>query len=182
MIDNFNNTLETSAPEVSGLLTKLQQRDWRNTLRSPIIFFSPRYFSKPRTSVEATTRIEHNITFYLTNYMIICMIITLFSILSEPTILILIVILGFVWNYSMKQEVIHIGSTALSGRTKMITLATITGLLVFIFAGSVIFSIVGLCSCIVLAHSLFNDRGGINPNSLEYENESNNAEIELNVV
>lgn len=102
-----------------------------------------------------------------TNYVVIVLLVLLMSVLSSPITLLLIVGLGVMWSSVMSRESITIGSTTLTGRSKFIALSTVTGVLTFIFAGSLIFSVLGLSSSIVAVHAVMNDRGGLDASAEE---------------
>jgi hypothetical protein len=155
-----SNFVNNSNAEVNSLLTTIKNRNWKQTLRSPAVFANPRCFSRPRTSTEAAQRIENNCAYYLTNYLVICALVTIFSILSSPIILILLVVLALVFHWSSTYDTLSIGGYSATGRTKNLVLGGISTVLLFIVAGSTIFSIIGLCSVVISIHALLNDRGG----------------------
>jgi len=171
MIDSLNS----SNAEVQSLITTIKQRDWKRTLRPPSVFINPRCFSKPRTSTEAATRIEQNVSYYFTNYIIIVGLVTLFSILSSPSILILLLALAALWSWSLKYDTLTLVGHTVTGRTKNLALGGISLVLLFIVAGSTIFSIVGLCSVVISIHALLNDRGGLSITDENAGDEENDA-------
>jgi len=61
------------------------------------------------------------------------------------------------WWWATKQDEVKLGSISLQGKAKMLVLTSITGLVVFIFAGTTIFFLVGICASPVLGHAVFHN-------------------------
>lgn len=116
------------------------------TLRPVPSFAGAGMFSKPRTTAEAMTRIEQNLPFYLTNYLLICALVTVITLLSQPSLVFVGLLLAAMWLFASKRDNLQIGAVALQGRAKMIALTSVTGVVLFIFAGTTIFCLVGLCA------------------------------------
>ena len=170
MIDNISAQLNNT--DTQSLFNKLKSRDWKSTLRSPRVFLNPSCFSKPMTSADATNRLETNLAYYFTNYTIFIILLTIMSILSDPYIIILGIVLIGAWSIVLKRDTITIGQHQLTGRSKLIALSTVSAVLIFIFAGSVIFSIIGVSAVVICVHAILNDRGGAS-----ITDESNDLEL-----
>lgn len=152
-MDKINSSLNNA--EVQGFLARLKQRQWVKTLRSPQLFAHPNHFSRPRNTTEATQRLESNLPFFLTNYLIICGIILIVTILSRPSLIFLLFVLLLLWLYVSRLEELKIGAVTLKEKSKMAAFSMFSALTIFIFAGTTIFMLLGVCSCVVVGHALF---------------------------
>ena len=143
-----SSTFGVDPAEVQGLITELKTRKWMATLRPIPVFVGSNYFSKPRTTTEAMGRVEANLPFFLTNYLILCAMVTVVTILLKPSLIFIGALLGVFWFWASRQEFLQIGpSIQLQGRNKMIAMTSLTGAILFIFAGTTIFFLVGICTC-----------------------------------
>jgi hypothetical protein len=147
--------LGLNSAEVSGFVTKLKSRNWAATLRPLPLFAGAGQFSKPRTSAEALARLEANLSFFLTNYLAIAAAVVLITVLTQPSLLVVALLLGLLWWGASRQEEIRLpGNAVLAGRNKLVALASITGVVLFVFAGTTLFFCVGLVATIVLLHAI----------------------------
>jgi len=152
MVDELT-TPETQA-NLKGFLDKLRARSWTKTFRSFPVFGSPSQFSLPRTTVEAGTRLEMNSSYFFTNYVLLCIIVFTYAILSRPLVLLLGAVMGYVWNYALNRDFISIGSYSVRGKGKVLILGSVTAVVVLLFAGATLFMAFGVCSTLVLFHAI----------------------------
>jgi hypothetical protein len=145
-----------SESQLNSLLAQAKQQRWLTQLRPPPLFFSPNLFSKPRNFQEASTRLELNVNYFLSNYIAIAVLIFLIAILTQPSLLIVALILIVAWALVLQREAIQITPTfILSGRQKLISMATLSFILVFLFAGALVFICIGLAATLILVHGVF---------------------------
>eukprot|EP01006_Ploeotia_vitrea_P039770 TRINITY_DN66376_c13_g9_i1.p2 TRINITY_DN66376_c13_g9~~TRINITY_DN66376_c13_g9_i1.p2 ORF type:complete len:162 (-),score=77.32 TRINITY_DN66376_c13_g9_i1:242-727(-) len=141
------------------MVDQLSQRKWKETLRPITAFAMPNQFSRPRTAKETTSRLEMNLSYFLTNYLVLSLIIFSIAIISRPGLLIVAVCLTMLWTYALNSPELRIGQIVLRGKNKMFVLVMLTAALVFVTAGSTIFMVVGLCSTVVMLHAIFHRSG-----------------------
>jgi hypothetical protein len=141
--------------QLQQMVDTLKQRKWLQTLRPLNTFVAPSMFSRPRSLTELTTRVELNVGFFLTNYVLVALLIVVASFISRPSLLVVAAVLFLLWSFAAQREEIRYGEYALSGRQKTLALAALSALLVFLVAGSVIFIVIGMCVTFVLAHAAF---------------------------
>ena len=96
-----------------------------------------------------------NIQWFWVNYLVIAALILVLTILSQPSILLVLLLLAAVWLFALTREVIVIPYTpySLAGRSKLMTMYAVTALVLFFFAGTTILTVVGACGLVVLAHA-----------------------------
>jgi hypothetical protein len=100
-------------------------------------------------------RFEANLPYFLTNYLALCAVVVLITILTQPSLIIVGAVLAALWVGATRVEEVRLpGQVVLAGRNKMVALLSVSGLVLFIFAGSTIFMLLGLCASIVLIHAL----------------------------
>jgi len=117
---------------------------------------APAKFSKPRTISEAQGRVELNLHYYLTNYLIICLVFFTVAILSSPLLVFILALLGFMWHSAMKTSEIKITpNIILKGREKLAVCSIVSALTILIVGGAKLFATLGLCFTVVLLHSAF---------------------------
>jgi len=146
--------LGVDSADVNGLLHKIQSRKWVATMRPVPVFAGANTFSKPRTSQEAMQRLEGNLQYFTTNYVALCLIVTVITVLMQPSLIIVGVVIAAMWYFASRQDEVRVSTVVLAGRNKLIALSSVTALLVFIFAGSSIFLVIGICATLVLLHAV----------------------------
>jgi len=156
------NTTDTSGmienPQFKAFVAHLKKRNWAQTFRPMNSFVGTDQFSKPRTTQEASTRLELNLNFFLTNYLALCAIIGVFAILSRPLLIFVGVVLGAGWYYVLNHEPLMLpNGVAMRGQQKLSLAGIVTAVVVFFTAGATIFMIVGLCSSVVVAHAVLHN-------------------------
>jgi len=112
-------------------------------------------------------RLEANINYYLTNYVLLCAFILVYAVLSKPLLVIVIIFLAFGWNESVKhpelrfnipealQPLFKTNILILKGQQKLMIMGGVTALIILITAGTTIFMVAGISSCIVILHAGF---------------------------
>jgi len=109
--------------------------------------------SRPRSFNEVRTRVELNLQYYQFNYIALCGLITMIAILSQPSLLLTLIVLFGLWLYTMSVEAIKFGNFELRGRQKSMAYSAFAIVLLFLVNGSTIFTLVGLCGAAVLIHA-----------------------------
>lgn len=141
--------------DVRAFVENIKQRQLHRRLRPASAFFNPARFSRPQSTAEATARVELNLQWFWVNYLAIAALILVLTILSQPSFLLTLIVLAAVWFFAMTRETIAVPFTpySLSGRPKLLTLYGLTAVMLFLFAGSAILTVVGICGLVVLAHA-----------------------------
>jgi len=148
---------ESGAQEISlvTIIKRVRSRNWFQTLRPLASFASLSKFSRPRNTTEASTRLELNTTYFLTNYVLVSVLIFIYAILSRPFLLLVGGALGAMWYYVLKTPELRLSPTIVLKGKQKITLAAITsGMSVLLFAGTTIFMVLGVSATVVLLHAL----------------------------
>jgi len=145
-----------SNPEFQSFLSSLRARKWAQTLRPIPVFLGVEGFSKPRTTQEAMARLEANAGFFLSNYMLICSIVCVITILSRPWLIVIGALLAAMWLYASRMEELRLPQTnvVLQGRQKQVALVSTTAIVLFICAGTTLFFLVGICATLVVGHAI----------------------------
>ena len=146
-----------SNEEVQGFLGQMKSRRWMATLRAPQSFFSPAVFSKPRTTAEAMARVEANVPFFLTNYLVLVVVATVLTIITRPSLILIGALLGAMWHFGTRQETLVLGGVVLQGRPRVLAFASVTAVVLFLFAGTTIFALLGFCAVLVLGHAMLHN-------------------------
>ena len=119
--------------------------------------------NKPPTSADVILRkIQTNVSYYRSNYIVLVMIFLLISLLTTPSVLFLFALIGSGWAYLLKKNqdpeyVMIVAGIPLAKQQRTIAASALTGLLILIFAGSLILSVLGMSAAAVGAHALVND-------------------------
>jgi len=164
--DSANTSMDSKdKPFYEAIFTKLKSRNWTGTLRDISSFADPKNFSKPRNTEEALARLETNINYYLTNYIIICAFIIVYAVLRKPLLVIVVFLLVILWTYVVRfpevrvpvhsslEQFVGTRTLILKGQQKLIITGTVTALVVLLTAGTTIFMVAGICSIVVGAHA-----------------------------
>jgi len=142
---------------VSSMMARIRARNWIATLRPMATFAAPSKFSRPRNLVEATTRMELNTRYYLTNYVAVSFIIFSYAILSRPLLLFVGALISAMWFYLLRTpgDLRLTPTLVLQPKQKIMVASIVTGLLVLLTAGTTIFMVVGICGSVVALHAVF---------------------------
>lgn len=136
----------------------IKQQHYERKLRSPSVFANPQTFSRPANQGEAIARIDTNIRYFMVNYLALAVVILIIVILLKPSFLLTLVVLAAIWMIALIKESFQIpflpGPVILSGRSKMITLYVISGLLLFLFAGGDLLMVIAISVLVVVIHAL----------------------------
>jgi hypothetical protein len=146
-------------PSSATALTKIQealvQRNWVKSLRPIQSFASPQSFSVPKSSTEVLARLENNVQFFMSNYLLVCVLTMLYAILFKPILLLLTLFLSGAGYFAFSRDVVELGQVKLQGQKKTLAFLTLALLLVIVFAGSTIFSVFSICLFLVTLHAAF---------------------------
>lgn len=127
--------------------------------------------SKPPTSGDIIMKkIQTNVHYYQSNYIVLVTIFLLISILTTPSCLVLFAILGLGWGVLLKKNqdpeyMLVLAGVPLGKTQRTIGASIISGILILIFAGSLILSVLGLSAVAVAAHAVLNNSNA--PSQLE---------------
>jgi hypothetical protein len=119
--------------------------------------------AKPPTSADVMLKkIQANVMYYQSNYLVLMTIFLLFSVLTSPSCLLLFALLGMGWGFLLKKNedptyMLVIAGVPLGKQQRMIAAALVSSILVLLFAGSIIMSVLGMSAVAVGAHALVND-------------------------
>ena len=141
--------------DVRGWLESVKQRQLHRRIRPASAFFDPQRFSRPQSSTEATTRVELNLQWFFVNYLLIAALILVLTLLSQPSLIVALLVLAALWLFAFTRDVIAIPYTpySLSGRSKLVSMYAVTAVLLLVFAGTTILTVVGVCGLVVLGHA-----------------------------
>ena len=133
--------------------------------------------SKPPTSGDMILKkVQTNVVYYQSNYLVLMTAFFLFSVLTSPSCLFLFALLGAGWAFLLKKNedptyMLVIAGVPLGKQQRMIGAALVSAILILIFAGSIIMSVLGLSAVAVGAHALLNDSTA--PEQLQNEADPN---------
>jgi hypothetical protein len=69
-----------SQPAVAGVLERVKFSVWSSKIRSWSEFTSKHQFSKPIGMEEAMSRLEHNVKYFYANYLLVFLLLTLYTV------------------------------------------------------------------------------------------------------
>jgi len=156
-IDHSNSMSVKDLEGLTPLIAKIRDRKWIKTLRGVQLFLHPNNFSKPRNTNEALSRAEVNALFFLTNYIVLCIVILLYALLSRPFVVLVLSLLCLSWYVALQRDVLYIGPYALKGKNKLVALASVSGLVILFTAGTTLFVALGVCSTLICLHVVFHN-------------------------
>ena len=141
--------------DLRALVESVKQRQLQRRIRPAAAFFDPNRFSRPQSATEATTRVELNLQWFWINYLLIAALILVLTVLSQPSLLVTLLVLAAVWLVALTRDVITIPYTpySLVGATKLRTMYVLTAVTLFVFAGTTILVLVAVCGLVVVAHA-----------------------------
>lgn len=105
------------------------------------------------------------------NYLLVSLIVFTVAILSRPSLIIVFALVGAIWAFALRTPEVRVGSVVLKGQKKTAAALAVSGILIFLFAGSTIFMVIGFCGALTIAHASFHKTPDIvdddNADSLE---------------
>lgn len=119
--------------------------------------------SKPPTSADIILKkIQMNLTYYQSNYLTLVTAFLLFSLLTSPSVLFLFAIIGGAWGYLLKKNedpnyMLVVAGIPLAKTQRTMAAAMLSGILILLFAGSIILSVLAISAIAVGAHAALND-------------------------
>lgn len=135
--------------------------------------------SKPPTSADQILKkIQTNVTYYRSNYIMLVVVFLLASLLTSPSVLFLFALIGAGWAYLLKKSedpeyVMIVAGIPLAKQQRTIAASVLTGLLILIFAGSLILSVLGMSAAAVGAHALVNDSTAVSLDAVDEDDPIN---------
>lgn len=119
--------------------------------------------ARPPTSADVVAKkIQTNVVYYQSNYIVLVSIFLIISILTTPSCLFLFAVLGAGWGFLLKKNedptyMLVIAGVPLGKPQRTIAASVVSGILILIFAGSLILSVLGLSAVVVAAHAALNN-------------------------
>jgi len=133
----------------------ITNRKWLNSFRSLPEFLSPVQFSLPKLN-EIWNRLEYNVPHFLTNYILIILIIMSFTILTKPWLFCGILIIGYIWTLASSRDSITIGSFKVENNRKFGVLCLLTvGAMLFLGFHETIMVSFAIGSILSSIHAIF---------------------------
>lgn len=135
--------------------------------------------SKPPSSADQILKkIQTNVTYYRSNYIMLVVVFLLVSLLTSPSVLFLFALIGAGWAYLLKKSedpeyVMIVAGIPLAKQQRTIAASALTGLLILIFAGSLILSVLGMSAAAVGAHALVNDSTAVSLDAVDEDDPIN---------
>ena len=160
------NQIEMVKLLVVGQLSKYQYvtktvRPWREFV----------VVAKPPTSADVILKkIQTNVNYYQSNYIMLVSVFLLLSILTSPSCLVLFAVLAVGWGFMIKKNedpnyMLVVAGVPLGKPQRTIAASVLTGILILIFAGSLILSVLGMSAVGVAGHAILNNSNA--PTQLE---------------
>mmetsp|Transcript_22477 Transcript_22477/g.22189 ORF Transcript_22477/g.22189 Transcript_22477/m.22189 type:complete len:183 (+) Transcript_22477:166-714(+) len=149
----------------SNLGVALQYKVTLTSLKSNIRpwmtdMFNPALFSKPSVK-QIPARLGENLVYFISNYVILTMLLLVLGILSQPSFLISLVAIGAVWVYLSKKEMKVYGVDVTDFQKNMAILALLV-LSTFMLAGNMIIYTLFFSMVLAGAHAVYHDQPQIN--------------------
>lgn len=135
-------------------MSKMDTTRLMQTLRPLETFAHQRQFSKPRTAAEVTARLEINMSYFFTNYLVVCAVVLFLAIITRPFLIFMLCVIAAMWYALLQKESVIVGGYVLKGKTKMTTGVAVSIVTLLLTAGSTVFAVVGVCATIVVAHAV----------------------------
>jgi len=148
----------TVGDDAKSFVSAVRNRKWAQEFRPLNTFAAVTEFSRPANFDDLIQRLQTNLSFFLSNYALICVIILTYAILSKPIVLFVSCILALVWVVVLKEERLPLG-----GQNKQVLLTVVSVGTVLYFAGSTVFTVVGVCISLVLVHAMFHQASKPSP-------------------
>ena len=129
--------------------------------------------AKPPTSGDVIVKkIQTNVRYYQSNYLLLVTVFLLLSILTTPSCLVLFAVLAAGWGFLLKKNedpnyMLVLAGIPLGKPQRTILASVVSGILILIFAGSLILSVLALSAVAVSAHAVLNNSNA--PSQLENE-------------
>lgn len=162
----FDDTDDDTRWKIFKFVSKIRERQWFKTFRSPIEFCSTGNFARPASRENFVERMRVNSQYFFTNYVILCIVILSYSIISSPMLLVCFAAFIWMWLYAQNHEEIRLFTVIpVRGRVKYGLLTTLTVLVTLYMAGSTISFYAGICLIVILLHMMFHS--SVNPEDLE---------------
>lgn len=168
--------MEGEATTVAALVASLKERKWVETLRPVDSFVQPANFRRPRNGrcssspaaprasaypllhrpppvAEMTNRVELNLLHFASNYVLITLFIFTVAVLSKPALVFVFGLVAALWWFVLRTDEVRVGQVVLKEQRKMMAAGALTSALLFLFAGTTLFMIIGFSVTLTLAHA-----------------------------
>eukprot|EP01126_Amoeba_proteus_P014414 TRINITY_DN1630_c0_g1_i2.p1 TRINITY_DN1630_c0_g1~~TRINITY_DN1630_c0_g1_i2.p1 ORF type:complete len:148 (-),score=6.17 TRINITY_DN1630_c0_g1_i2:61-504(-) len=119
-------------------------------------FFDRNKMTVPGIS-EIPTRISRNLSYFQTNYVIVLLILAIYSALTSPMFLLTLGIVVFMWMSAFKQksQPVMIAGIHLTERSLTLILLLVTGFLFYVSSiGAILFWLLCASSVVIIGHSI----------------------------
>ena len=149
--------------ELVKMVVAAQLGKYANVTRSARPWGEFLVIAAPPTQADVIMKkLQTNVAYYQSNYLMLMTVFLLFSVLTSPSCLFLFALLGAGWAWLLSknedpQYVLVIAGIPLAKQQRLIAASVLSGLLILIFAGSLILSVLGLSAMAVGAHALLNN-------------------------
>ncbi|CAG9330444.1 unnamed protein product [Blepharisma stoltei] len=145
----------------SNLGTALQYKVTLTSLKSNIRpwmtdMFNPAMFSKPSVK-QIPIRLGENLVYFVSNYVILTMLLLVLGILSQPSFLISLVAIGAVWVYLSKKD-LKVHGLEVTDFQKNMGILALLALTTFMLAGNMIIYTLFLSMLLAGVHSVYHDQ------------------------
>lgn len=175
-IKNLLPAIQSSHDKIHKYFFSSEEGNFRSTLRNPAQFFGPSYFSKPQSIKEVGIRFNKNMSYFFSNYLLLAGLMSVFSVITSPTALIGVILLGVFWVYTMKRESIAIGRLNIGGKPKFISVIII--ILLGVFLLGILDAIFYGCTVALALSSIH----AVSHKSITLQNNRDPNDIELNSI
>uniref|UniRef100_A0A7S1AIB9 PRA1 family protein n=1 Tax=Noctiluca scintillans TaxID=2966 RepID=A0A7S1AIB9_NOCSC len=144
-VEEVLQVLEPIHQKYGHYLAKM--RPWRDFVR----------ISKPEGDLKK--RLESNLSYFLVNYSIVMVFLTVASIVANPKCVTVIGVLALVWVGFMRKNEdptweVNVGGVALGKSQRSIILGVITAIVMISVVGQVLFSALFVCAIFVVIHGV----------------------------
>ncbi|GJN90965.1 hypothetical protein Rhopal_003979-T1 [Rhodotorula paludigena] len=139
-----------------------QFRERLQSLRPPNEFFDMQRVSKPADLNAATQRIKYNVNYFSGNYILLILLLAVYSLLTNPLLLIALAFLigGYIGINKFIPEPVQFGSTTIEPRHLYMVLLIVGIPILWLSAPlSAFFWLVGSSSVLILGHAAIVEPG-----------------------
>ena len=102
-----------------------------------------------------SNRVELNLADLASNYLLVTLVIFTAAILTKPTLFFVFAVVGALWHYTLKTPEVRVGKVVLKDQQKLGAAGALSAAIIFLFAGTTLFMIIGFCVTVTLAHAAF---------------------------
>lgn len=135
----------------------------KNQFRSPTVFFGfgeERPFYLERSPALLVPRIQHNISFFYLNYMVLTAVLFVLTLVVSPSAIIGIVLLGFAWAAVIKstqEGSVKVKGVTITQKQASIGMTALSGLFLFYLLSHIFWWTLGTSGIFTGAHAVMRD-------------------------